>query len=55
MYRCRLYDEFESTWKEMEEEWGIENNNWFWRLYDLRYKWGLAFDCDTFTCGITSS
>lgn len=56
MYRCRSEDEFEYTWREMEDEWGAENNNWFRRLYDLRHKWSLAFGCDTFTCGgITSS
>ncbi|KAF7848878.1 hypothetical protein BT93_L1473 [Corymbia citriodora subsp. variegata] len=26
MYRCRSEEEFESIWKEMEEEWGTENN-----------------------------
>jgi len=55
MYRCRSEDEFESTWNEMEEEWHTENNNWLRRLYDIRHKWSLAFDHDTFTCGITSS
>lgn len=55
MYRCRSEDEFESTWKEMEDEWGTKNNNWLQRLYNLRHKWSLAFGRDTFTCGITSS
>ncbi|KAF8037796.1 hypothetical protein BT93_B0595 [Corymbia citriodora subsp. variegata] len=55
MYRCRSEDEFESTWRKMEEEWGTANNNWLRRLYEIRHKWSLAFGRDTFTCGITSS
>ncbi|KAL3724836.1 hypothetical protein ACJRO7_029926, partial [Eucalyptus globulus] len=55
MYRCRSEDEFDSTWRKMDEEWGTENNSWLQRLYDLRYKWSSAFGRDIFTCGITSS
>ncbi|KAF8011368.1 hypothetical protein BT93_J1848 [Corymbia citriodora subsp. variegata] len=55
MYRCRSEEEFESTWKEMEEEWRTGDNSWLRRLYDIRHKWSLAFGRDTFTCGITSS
>ncbi|KAF7851608.1 LOW QUALITY PROTEIN: hypothetical protein BT93_L3491 [Corymbia citriodora subsp. variegata] len=43
MYRCRSEDEFEFTWREMEKEWGTENNSWLRRLYGIRHKWSLAF------------
>ncbi|XP_056160407.1 protein FAR1-RELATED SEQUENCE 5-like isoform X1 [Syzygium oleosum] len=55
MYRCKSEDEFEATWREMEEVWGTKNNNWLRRLYDLRHKWSSAFGRDSFTCGIRSS
>ncbi|KAF8034768.1 hypothetical protein BT93_C0933 [Corymbia citriodora subsp. variegata] len=55
MYRCKSEEEFEYTWREMDKEWGTENNSWLRRLYDLRHKWSLAFGRDIFTCGIVSS
>ncbi|KAL3730191.1 hypothetical protein ACJRO7_027235 [Eucalyptus globulus] len=55
MYRCKLEDEFESIWMEMEEEWDTQNNNWLQRLYGLRHKWSSAFGRDIFSCGIRSS
>lgn len=55
MYRCKSEDEFESTWMEMEEEWGTQNNNWLQRLYGLRHKWSSAFGRDIFLCDIWSS
>ncbi|XP_056173120.1 protein FAR-RED IMPAIRED RESPONSE 1-like [Syzygium oleosum] len=55
MYRCKSEDEFEATWREMEEVWGTKNNKWLQRLYDLRYKWSSAFGHDSFTCGIRST
>ncbi|KAF8016194.1 hypothetical protein BT93_H1645 [Corymbia citriodora subsp. variegata] len=55
MYRCRSNDEFEFIWREMEKEWGTENNSWLRKLYGIRHKWSLAFGRDIFTCGILSS
>ncbi|KAK3429729.1 hypothetical protein EUGRSUZ_E01219, partial [Eucalyptus grandis] len=55
MYKCKSEDEFESTWRKMQEEWDTENNSWLQRLYDLRHKWSSAFGRDIFSCGIKSS
>ncbi|XP_039155375.1 protein FAR1-RELATED SEQUENCE 5 [Eucalyptus grandis] len=55
VYRCKSEDEFESTWREMEERWDTKDNIWLQRLYDLRHKWSLAFGHDIFTCGMRSS
>ncbi|KAF7146141.1 hypothetical protein RHSIM_Rhsim04G0143000 [Rhododendron simsii] len=43
MKYCELEEEFESTWKEMINEWGISENIWLKRLYELRQKWSPAF------------
>ncbi|KAK3423692.1 hypothetical protein EUGRSUZ_F00557 [Eucalyptus grandis] len=55
MYKCKSEDEFETTWRKMQEEWDTENNSWLQRLYDLRHKWSSAFGRDIFSCGIKSS
>ncbi|KAF8017610.1 hypothetical protein BT93_H2716 [Corymbia citriodora subsp. variegata] len=55
MYKCKSEDEFEVTWRKMEEEWDTENNSWLQRTYDLRHKWSSAFGHDIFSCGIRSS
>ncbi|KAK3436613.1 hypothetical protein EUGRSUZ_C01165 [Eucalyptus grandis] len=46
---------FESTWKEMEEEWGTKDNSWLNRLYESRNKWNAAFGGGIFSCGISST
>ncbi|KAF7144614.1 hypothetical protein RHSIM_Rhsim04G0143500 [Rhododendron simsii] len=43
MTYCESEEEFESTWKEMINEWGISENTWLKRLYELRQKWSPAF------------
>lgn len=55
LYGCETESVFESTWKEMEEEWGTKDNSWLNRLYESRNKWSAAFGRGIFSCGIRST
>ncbi|KAI8552373.1 hypothetical protein RHMOL_Rhmol06G0261700 [Rhododendron molle] len=55
MKYCESEEEFESTWKEMINEWGISENTWLKKLYELRQKWSPAFSHDTFSANIRST
>ncbi|XP_074266723.1 protein FAR-RED ELONGATED HYPOCOTYL 3-like [Silene latifolia] len=52
---CFNSDEFEATWSKMIYEYGLENYEWFERLYELREKWSTAYSKDFFSAGILSS
>ncbi|XP_030475753.2 protein FAR1-RELATED SEQUENCE 9-like isoform X2 [Syzygium oleosum] len=55
LYRCETESVFESTWKEMEEEWGTKDNSWLNRLYESRNKWSAVFARGIYSCGIGST
>uniref|UniRef100_A0A5B7C1F7 SWIM-type domain-containing protein n=1 Tax=Davidia involucrata TaxID=16924 RepID=A0A5B7C1F7_DAVIN len=55
LYGCESEMEFESTWKKMIEEWGVGEDTWLKKLYDLRGKWCLAFSRDTFFADVGST
>ncbi|KAA8535731.1 hypothetical protein F0562_030767 [Nyssa sinensis] len=55
VHGCESEMEFESTWKQMIEEWGVGEDTWLKKLYDLRAKWCLAFSRDTFFANIGST
>ncbi|KAK9689652.1 hypothetical protein RND81_09G073100 [Saponaria officinalis] len=52
---CYSEEEFQDTWGRMIEEYGLQNNLWFQRLYGLKEKWCTAFNKDIFSAGILSS
>ncbi|XP_047941420.1 protein FAR1-RELATED SEQUENCE 5-like isoform X4 [Salvia hispanica] len=52
---CRNGDEFEKCWRSMVSIYGLQDNSWFKRLYDLRHKWSAAYNNDIFSAGILSS
>lgn len=47
--------EFEDSWQEMVNKYGLEKRHWFDRLYDLRHKWCPALNRDLFSAGIVST
>ncbi|XP_048133687.1 protein FAR1-RELATED SEQUENCE 5-like [Rhodamnia argentea] len=55
LYGCETEYVFESTWKEMEEEWGTKDNSWLSGLYESRNKWSAVFGRGIFSCGIRST
>lgn len=52
---CTNGDEFEKCWSSMISTYGLQDNAWFQRLYDLRHKWCTAYNKDFFSAGILSS
>ncbi|XP_074315011.1 protein FAR1-RELATED SEQUENCE 5-like [Silene latifolia] len=52
---CYNVAEFESTWANMIYDYGLENDEWFQRLYEIREKWSTAYSKDFFSAGILSS
>ncbi|XP_057767244.1 protein FAR1-RELATED SEQUENCE 5-like [Salvia miltiorrhiza] len=47
--------EFEDCWSSMISIYGLQDNSWFKRLYDLRHKWSNVYNKDFFSAGILSS
>ena len=55
MKYCYTEDQFEKEWRSMIEDFNLQENTWFPRLYDLRHKWSRVFNMDAFSAGILSS
>ncbi|XP_074266754.1 protein FAR1-RELATED SEQUENCE 5-like [Silene latifolia] len=52
---CYSEAEFEDTWRKMISYYGLQDSDWFDRLYTLREKWCTAFNKGYFLAGILSS
>ncbi|XP_074304419.1 protein FAR1-RELATED SEQUENCE 5-like [Silene latifolia] len=52
---CYSEAEFEDTWSKMISDYGLQDSDWFDRLYTLREKWCTAFNKGYFSAGILSS
>lgn len=52
---CENEVEFEEAWSEMVTKYGLEEDDWFNRLYSLRQKWCPALNRDMFSAGILST
>ncbi|XP_074264903.1 protein FAR1-RELATED SEQUENCE 5-like [Silene latifolia] len=52
---CYSEVEFETTWRKMISEYGLQNNEWFKRLYGLKEMWSTALNKEYFSAGILSS
>ncbi|KAH6837122.1 hypothetical protein C2S53_017292 [Perilla frutescens var. hirtella] len=52
---CVNEEEFEGCWNLMINEYNLEDNSWFSRLYELREKWCTAYNKSYFSVGIMSS
>ncbi|XP_074306278.1 protein FAR1-RELATED SEQUENCE 5-like [Silene latifolia] len=46
---CYSEIEFETTWSKMISEYGLQNNEWFKRLYGLKEKWSTALNKEYFS------
>ncbi|XP_043705270.1 protein FAR-RED IMPAIRED RESPONSE 1-like [Telopea speciosissima] len=47
--------QFESAWEELRINYGVENNSWLNRLYELKEKWVRYYMNNTFAGGIRST
>ncbi|XP_021718619.1 protein FAR-RED IMPAIRED RESPONSE 1-like [Chenopodium quinoa] len=47
--------EFDDCWNDMIQKYGLEEKEWFDRLYELRHKWCPVFSKDILCAGILSS
>ncbi|KAK9756560.1 hypothetical protein RND81_01G106600 [Saponaria officinalis] len=52
---CYSEDEFEGTWLKMIKDYGLDDNAWFKRLYNIKTKWCTALNNQFFSAGILSS
>ncbi|KAK9749861.1 hypothetical protein RND81_02G155900 [Saponaria officinalis] len=52
---CYSEAEFEGTWLKMIKDYGLDDNAWFKRLYNIKTKWCTALNNQFFSAGILSS
>lgn len=52
MNECESEDEFEQSWSEMMETYGLDGNSWFRGMYDLKKRWASVFTNDCFSAGL---
>ncbi|XP_021836935.2 protein FAR1-RELATED SEQUENCE 5-like [Spinacia oleracea] len=55
LYGCFNEEQFETTWFEMIQTYGLQNHEWFTNLYTIKEKWCTALNKDFFSAGILSS
>ncbi|KAL3840505.1 hypothetical protein ACJIZ3_025096 [Penstemon smallii] len=55
MSGCQSEEEFEHTWKQMVDDYEIEDKKWFDLMYNLRHKWSTAFGCHIFSAGLMAT
>ncbi|KAL3846158.1 hypothetical protein ACJIZ3_003561 [Penstemon smallii] len=55
MTECESEEEFELTWKHMENDYNIGNINWFSIMYDLRLKWATCFSSHRFSADLNAT
>ncbi|XP_021763675.1 protein FAR-RED IMPAIRED RESPONSE 1-like [Chenopodium quinoa] len=55
LFGCDDEKEFDESWKYMVQKYGLDEKEWFDRLYNLKQKWCPVFSKDIFSAGILSS
>ncbi|XP_056691927.1 protein FAR-RED IMPAIRED RESPONSE 1-like [Spinacia oleracea] len=55
LYGCSNEEQFETTWFEMIQTYGLQNHEWFTNLYTIKEKWCTTLNKDFFSAGILSS
>ncbi|XP_073119614.1 protein FAR1-RELATED SEQUENCE 5-like [Henckelia pumila] len=55
MSHCESEEEFESTWRIMNEEYNLSGHKWLNNMYALRYKWATVFSSHRFSAGLLAT
>lgn len=52
MNECETESEFETTWNEMIETYGLGDHRWFTNMYNIKHRWSSVFTNDTYCAGL---
>ena len=55
MKECDSEEEFEELWSKMSKRDSFEDHKWLRGMYNIRHKWSIAFNIDTFDGRIKAS